>query len=385
MRIGIDCRNILSPETGERAGIGHYTAYLVDHLLTIDTENTYVLFFDHRVKDTSRFEAAKNVRVKHFPFSKYKKFLPMTYSHAVVPRIIQRERLDVFHAPANILPLAYRRPSVITIHDLAIYKEPAWFPRQVLSTNLLVPQSVNHADRIIAVSESTAVDLEILFNVARRKITVIHEGVEQFTSARGAAARVKKKFRITKPYFLFVGTLEPRKNVIRLVQAYARFVRREGDVAKETELLIAGGKGYRYKDILKMVRAVKMNRKVRFLGYVSHEEKVELLKGATAFIFPSLYEGFGLPVLEAMQVGTPVISSDTSSLTEIVGRAGIVVNPEDVAGMTRAMGQLTVNKKLARELSRRGKAKAKHFTWEKTARETLTVYQKVARAAKRRR
>ncbi|MFA6511571.1 MAG: glycosyltransferase family 1 protein [Patescibacteria group bacterium] len=382
MRIGIDCRNILSPELGEQAGIGHYTAYLVQHLLQYDTKNTYVLFFDHRVKDTQLFAQYSNVEIRRFPFSRYKKFLPITYAHGVVPKVLSNAQLDVFHAPANILPLSYHKPSVITIHDLAIYREPTWFPRQVLSTSVLVPRSLREADRIIAVSESTADDIQMLFNIPSKKISVIYEGVEEFKRKRGGAERVKKKCKLTKPYFLFVGTLEPRKNLPHAIQAYARFVRREGELASETEFLIVGAKGYRHEDVTAMIKQEKMQRHVRLLGYVSQEEKVELMKGAIAFVFPSLYEGFGLPVLEAMQLGTPVIASDTSSLSEIIGRSGMLVNAEDVSAMTRAMGSMLVNPKFRIELARRGKRKAQQFSWERTARETLKVYQRVERTIK---
>lgn len=382
MRIGIDCRNILNPHLGERAGIGHYTAYLVQHLLQYDTKNTYVLFFDHRVTDIAPFAQYANAEIHRFPLSRYKKFLPLTYAHGLVPEMLMRAKLDVLHAPANILPLNYRKPSVITIHDLAIYKEPTWFPRQMLSTNVLVPRSVKRADRIIAVSESTADDIQTFFQIPARKISVIYEGVEHFKRKRGAAEATKKKFKIAKRYFLFIGTLEPRKNLPRAVRAYAKFVRREGELARDTEFLIAGAKGYRYQEITAAIRREKMQKQVRLLGYVAHDEKIELMKGAIAFVFPSFYEGFGLPVLEAMQLGAPVIASDTSSLSEIIGRAGLLVNPEDTAQMARAMGSLLVNSKYRAELSRRGMLKAKQFSWEKTAKETLKVYQRVERAAK---
>lgn len=379
MVIGIDCRNILSPEHGERAGIGHYTSYLVHHLLALDHTNTYVLFFDHRFRNTEEFARYRNVQVRRFPLSRYKRFLPVTYAHALVPQIISRAHVDVFHAPANILPLAYRGPSVITIHDLAIYKEPSWFPRQVLSTSVLVPRSLTHAKRIIAVSNSTAEDIQIFFNVPSRKIKVIYEGVEHFITTRAARERARKTYNIRHPYFLFVGTLEPRKNLPRAIRAYARFVRREGELARDTEFLIAGGKGYRAEEIPTVIRDEGMQRRVRLLGFVSQQDKVALMKDAIAFVFPSLYEGFGLPVLEAMQLGTPVIASDTSSMTEIVGRAGLLVNPEKTEPIARAMGLLLANSKLRREFGIRGKLKAKQFRWETTARETLKVYHQVAR------
>ncbi|MDO8311854.1 MAG: glycosyltransferase family 1 protein [Sideroxyarcus sp.] len=383
MNIGIDCRNMLSPGHGEQAGIGHYTSYVVHSLLAYDQKNTYVLFFDHRAPDLSAFQRFSNVQIRHLPLSKYKKFLPIAYAHAVVPQVISRADLDVFHAPANILPLGYNKPSVITIHDLAIYREPSWFPRQALSTGVLVPRSLRQANRIIAVSQFTAQDITSLFHISPQKIQVIHEGVEQFTVPVKAAQHAKKHFAIRKPYFFFVGTLEPRKNLPHAIRAYAAFVRDGEKLAQHTEFLIAGAKGFHAEEIATTIRKEGMEDKVRVLGYVSHEEKLALIKGAAAFIFPSLYEGFGLPILEAMQLGTPVIASDTSSITEIVGRAGILVDPKNVEELAQAMGSLLMNTKLRRELISSGKRKATQFTWEQTARETLKVYEQVVRNTRR--
>ena len=159
MRIGIDCRTILNPKSGEQAGVGHYTYYLVKNLIKQDKKNKYVLFFDWRFKEFNEFKQ-KNVIIKNFPFSQYNKFLPFAYSHMLISASLVKASLDVFHSPISSLPLTYTKKSIITVHDLAIYKNPSWFPSQIFSTKLLVPQSLRKADKIIAVSNSTKKDLQ---------------------------------------------------------------------------------------------------------------------------------------------------------------------------------------------------------------------------------
>ncbi len=203
MRIGIDCRTILNPGLGEAAGVGHYTFFLVKHLLEIDKENEYVLFFDSRMPDVGEFEQA-NAKIWRFPFSQYKRFLPFGYSHMLIGAMILKNKLDVFHAPANVLPLSYRKPSVVTVHDLAIYKNPDWFPSQMFSTRLLVPQSLKVAKQIIAVSESTKRDIREIFHVPSTKVTVISEA--PFVTPVNVKDRnvdTVKKFKLRQPYFLF--------------------------------------------------------------------------------------------------------------------------------------------------------------------------------------
>src|SRR3989344_1009011 len=164
MRIGIDCRTILNVLGGERAGVGHYTYYLVKNLLTLDKKNDYVLFFDNRFKDAQEFQKYKNVKIKFFPFYQYKKYLPIAYSQMLIGAVLNRENLDLFHSPANTLPLYYQKKTVVTVHDLGIYKFPEFFPkkfltRQTLATKILVPRSLLKASKIIAVSKNTKKDI----------------------------------------------------------------------------------------------------------------------------------------------------------------------------------------------------------------------------------
>lgn len=375
MRIGIDCRTLLNPGHGEGAGVGHYTYLLVKHLLALDTDHEFALFFDYRVRDLREFERS-NVHVHRFAFSQYKRFLPFTYSHMLITGLLLKERLDVFHSPANVLPLTYRRPSVITVHDLAIYKNPAWFPAQIFSTKLLVPQSLRAARHIIAVSQSTKDDLREIFGVPGTKVTVIHEA--PFVAPINVKDRnvdVLEKFKLSKPYILFVGTVDPRKNLETLLEALLLLRRRED--LKNVQLVLAGAKGYKHEEVFDRISQLKLAKAVRYVGYVTHNEKLQLYKHADVFAFPSLYEGFGLPVVEAMSMGTPVVAARTASIPELAGKAALLVNPENTKELAGALQQVLTSPEQAGAMIKRGLVQAQLFDWEMAARKTLAVYERV--------
>ncbi len=390
MRLGIDCRKILNPESGEQAGIAHYTYFLVKHLLACDKKNHYTLFFDKRVASVKEFEGS-NVKAHIVPFSQYKKYLPFAYSHLLFSGELEEARLDLFHSPFPIIPLRYKGASVITVHDMAIYHHPEWFPgaaKQILSTKVLVPRAIKQAKRIISVSEFTKRDVMDLFKVSEEKITVIPEGVAQEDlrfkisdlrfSAHGGSAFGGK---IQKPYILFLGTIEPRKNIKTIIDAFVDLQKSKIINLKSKiniELLIAGGKGWNNEEIFKAIKAAGPS--VRHLGAVSHEEKLALMSHAAVFVWPSLWEGFGLPVLEAMSLGVPVITSNTTSLPEVVGEAALTIDPENKDELGNALRSVLRDENLRQELSRKGKERARQFTWDKTAQKTLEVYEQCVKA-----
>lgn len=384
MRIGIDCRTILNPGSGEGAGVGHYTHYLVNELLALDRKNTYVLFFDSRLRDIEVF-ARPNVVLRRFPFSSYRRFLPFTYSHMLVAAALLKERLDVFHNPANVLPLTYRRPSVITVHDLAIYKNPSWFPGQVFSRHLLVPQSVKMAKAIIAVSESTKHDLRELFSTPAKKIHVVLEGVDvRPIKVKDRGVDAQQKFHLRKRYLLFMGTLEARKNLVRLVQAFGRLLETNGQALDDVTLVLAGNRGWKSEEVFNQIKELKLERRVKWIGYVTQNEKLALMRGAAAFVYPSVYEGFGLPVLEALALGVPVVTSEVSSLPEVAGPAARYVNPEEINDIREGLSDVLFNERLRAKLHAAGPKQAKRFSWQRCASETLAVYQGVGQGVGRR-
>jgi len=376
MRIGIDCRTILNPTGGERAGVGHYTYYLVKSLLKLDKKNEYVLFMDHTAKNLQEEFVQKNVSVEYFKFSEYKKYLPLAYSHILTAVEIKKHNLDIFHAPANVIPLNYSGKSVVTIHDLAIYKHPEWFPAgQKLAVNILVPASIKRARRVIAVSNSTKKSILEQNNINPQKIKVVYEaGVKEKQPTLKAQQQVLEHFGLKPSFIFYVGTLEVRKNLVRLIKAWEKVWEKSPKKFEDWQLVLAGQKGFGYQEVFKTIKNSKISHKIRYIGYVTREEKVALLKAASIFAFPSLWEGFGIPVLEAMQFGTPVLTSKVSSLPEVVGKAAVLIDPTKINSIVLGLETLTKNKTIQNKYRRLGQERVKEFSWTKAARETLKVY-----------
>ncbi|MFA6909197.1 MAG: glycosyltransferase family 1 protein, partial [Patescibacteria group bacterium] len=368
MKIGIDCRTILNPSLGERAIEGYYAYALVKNLLRIDRQNQYVLFFDYRMRDTSEF-VRSNVQIRHFPFSQYKSFLPFAYTHMLMTAYLVKFGLDVYHSPTTSLPVTYPRKAVMTVHDLSMYKNPSWFPSHIFSSRLLLPQSIRNANRIIAVSESTQKDLQELFNVSSAKIRVVHDGawIEKVALKRGRKGIAHLK--IGKKFILYLGTIEPRKNVTTLIRAYHKLLTWNPEYKAYT-LVIAGKKGYKADVVLDEVRELKLGKQVRFIDYVTQNEKVDLMKAAACFVNPSYYEGFAMTVADALALGTPVIASNIPSIKEIVGKAGILFDPEKEYELAAAIKKVLTGADLRKRLSRLGKVRAELFNWETCARQT---------------
>ncbi len=380
LRIGIDCRTMLNPISGERAGVGHYTFHIVKALLEIDRDNEYVLYFDHRMPRavTDNFENSQ-VTTRRLPFSRYSKLLPFAYSHLLFASWLTRDRLDVFHATANVMPLTYTKPAVVTVHDLAIYEHPEWFPTQIASTRLLVPQTLKKARRIIAISAATKRDLRDLFGIPSTKIKVVHEAADtDLLSLKDGTVDIRKVHRLPKRYVLYVGTIEPRKSLVTLIHGWQRLAKVNPVAVKNTALVIAGGLGYKSDEIMKLLKTLRLPS-IMNLGYVSHNHKILLMTNAAAFVFPTRYEGFGLPVLEAMQLGVPVITTNVASLPEVTGAAARLVQPENVAEIVQALGDVLTKPALAKKMSAAGRRQAKKFSWMKAARETLAVYRDAAK------
>jgi glycosyltransferase involved in cell wall biosynthesis len=332
---------------------------------------------------TKEFEQ-KNVRIKFFPFSQYKRYLPFTYSHMLISAVLMKNKLDVFHAPAYACPLTYPGKIILTVHDLAIYRHPSWFPSgQSFSTKILVPKSMKKASRIIAVSKATKKDIVELFKTSPSKVTVIHEGVVpqkgEGKTKSVSKTDIQKKYKIAEKYLLFIGTIEPRKNLTALIKAYNVLMVKDYKKYKEYDLVIAGKKGWKYEEIFKTIKDQKFNYKIRFLNYVSQEHKVALMKNATCFVFPTLYEGFGLPIAEAMSMGIPVITSNVSSMPEVAGDAAVLVNPNKITEIEKAMAKVLGNKRLRDRMSKAGLVQAKNFTWNKVAKETIDLYREVGK------
>lgn len=386
MRIGIDARTILNPEKGEGAGVGHYTYQLVRHLLKVDKKNTYILFFDRSVQKRriTKFKQ-DNVSIKFFPFIQYTRLMPTGYSHFLVSASLSREKLHVFHSPILSLPLSYKGPSVITVHDLAIYKFPELYLKQeVFKLKKDIPNILKQAKKIIAVSQSTAKDLQDIFKVDKEKIKVIFHGLDKRffeKQTKGRIMQVKRKYGIGRDYFLFLGTLDARKNIVRIISAYERF--RDKLFIKEKhlkyQLVLAGAKGKRFQEINRKISFSKYKKDIVLPGYIEADDLDALFEGSTLFIFPSLYEGFGLPIIEAMANEVPVITSNISSMPEIGKGYSVLVDPCNVSEIAQSIYNILVDKKLRKDLGVNGKKRAREFSWEKCAKETLKIYKQVSK------
>jgi len=293
--------------------------------------------------------------------------------HLRWPRRLRRGAYDLYFGPSGQLPLgSVGMPSVLTVHDLAIYIQPRWFPAgQPLSTRLIVPRSIERATRIIASSANTARDISALFDVAPERIPVVHLGVgEEFRPLPVADLQaLKARHDLPERFILFVSTIEPRKNLDTLLDAWAALPARP-------DVVIAGAWGWRHEPIREHIE--RLGEGIRFLGLVPPPELPALYNLATVLAHPAHYEGFGLTPLEAMACGTPVIASDSSSLPEVVGDAGLLIPPADASAWTAALDRVLHDPDLASDLRRRGILRAAEFTWEKAAAKTLRIMETTA-------
>jgi glycosyltransferase involved in cell wall biosynthesis len=387
MNIGIDARAILNPDEGDDIGIGHYTYQLLRHLLDADSKNRYTIFFDYRVrqKDVGKF-ARPNSRVRFYPFSDYKKYLPVAYSELLGQAALTREHFDVLHStsPLSRIPLLYRGKCVTTFHNMGVFKEPQCYPSvRRTREQALSKYMAKKSDSIIAVSESLRDDLRSILSEHGDKVAVIHGGLDgrYFQKSPDPARIAKSRFGVDGPYVFFLGTLDPINNVMRLLEAFAKFKKRWNGSEKKPfpyRLVLSGKRGWLSGEHRQAVKDFGLSNDVVFTGYVSGEDAASLFQGSEFFIMPSLYEGFGTTVLEAMACGTPVIASRVSSLPEIAGDAALFVNPVDIDGIVGAMWEMSHDGAMREEFRRKGYAQAKKFGWDRAARQTLDLYAKTA-------
>ncbi|MFZ2153709.1 MAG: glycosyltransferase family 1 protein [Candidatus Moraniibacteriota bacterium] len=390
MRIGIDARTILNPKKGEAIGSGHYTYQLIKHLLDIDRENEYVLFFDFRVreKDVKKF-TRPNTKILFYPFSDYRRYLPGAYNEILTAATLAKEKLDILHStsPTSRIPSTYRGKTVATFHDMAMYKIPECFPRTTVMHNKVSYQLMaKKVDKIVAVSNSIKDDLENIFKVGD-KTEVIYSGLDErfFNGLDIGSERILGKLGVNKKYILFLGTIEPSKNITRLLQSFAIFKnkmlaldKRVGKNKKfDYQLLLVGKSGWLAKEYLQIAKDLNIKKDVVFSGYLIGDELLPVFKKAEFFILPSLYEGFGMTVLEAFATATPAIVSNVSSLSEVAKDAAYFINPMDIEEMALAMEKFSQDKELREEFRQKGLLRAREFNWDKAAKETLTLYKKL--------
>lgn len=381
MLIGIDASRALR---AQRTGTERYALEIINHLLHLPDAPHYHwrLYLDMTppptfLSLTHDKQLAGQVEVCVLPRQRL-------WTHAALAREVARRPPDVLFIPAHVLPFTVpaRRlpPSVVTIHDLGYHT----FPQQhTLFQRLYLPWSTRWSARtahhLIAVSQTTAADLQTYYNTATQKITVIHEAAN-WPQVAWAEPFVRSRYNLPVDYALYVGTLQPRKNLARLIQAYHRLNQRQ---PLTWDLVLAGAGGWESDALRRLVADLHLADRVHFLGYIPDEALSALYYGARFFCFPSLFEGFGLPVLEAQLHGVPVMTANNSALPEIAGDAALLVDPTDVDAIADAMLQLSQDEALRQRLIAAGYENVKRFSWEKAARETLAVLVKVAHSGQR--
>ena len=373
MRICID----LSPAIHQKAGLGRYARTLAEHLIAQDRASEYSAFAYGYFNADTLSPALRALPRANIPLDARPWRMGVWLAHALgIPLDRAFPRMDIFHATEHLLPPLKNAKTVFTLHDLIFQ----FFPEYHLPLNRwfltnAMPHFVRRADAIIAVSECTKRDAIHVYNVPPEKITVIYEGVNPAlhpVDDPNLIAQARARYADNQPFIFFVGTIEPRKNLIALVDAL-RELRARG---LPHRLLIAGRKGWLYQDTFEHVKQMGMESEIVFLDYVPDADLPALFAACSAFVFPSLYEGFGLPPLEAMACGAPVIASNTSSLPEVLGDAALYVNPRDIE-IAAAIERVIGDHALCDELRARGIAQAAKFSLERAARETLDVYERV--------
>jgi glycosyltransferase involved in cell wall biosynthesis len=367
MRVAIDARKL------HDFGIGTYIRNLLRHLARRDHETDYLLLCQDG-DDAGIAALGSNFRPVLEPSPNYS-----IREHLHVPWVLRRERPDVYHAPHYILPLGIRCPSVVTIHDCIHLRFPEYLPGRMahLYARAAMWRAATRSDRLITVSEASKRDILHYFDVAPEKISVIYNAIDEHFDrdpSAEAVERVRQRYQLDHRFVLYVGNIKPHKNLVRLIEAFAAVRQHSFD---DLKLLIIGDEMSKLPALRRAVHSHKLHKHVRFLGYLPDDMLAILYRLASLFVFPSLYEGFGLPPLEAMASGTPVITSNVSSLAEIAGNAAILVDPYEVDAIADGIRRVLTDPVLAEDLRQRGLRRASEFSWDQSVARTSAIYRQL--------
>lgn len=393
MLIGIDASRALR---AQRTGTEHYSLEIIRHLLQLpdSAEHQWRLYVDQPIPSDSPLHPLLQDRGKiashpqsHTASGPYPEveacLLPAQriWTHIQLGQEVRQRLPDVLFVPAHVLPFVLSRrflpPSVVTVHDLGYRAYPEMHTRsQRLYLEWSTRWNIWAAERVIAISQNTANDLQRIYALATNKIHVITEGARALTCDLPAAP-ILEKFGLSKPYVLYLGTIQPRKNLARVLEAFSRIQQQV-----DWDLVLAGKPGWLSASLYEKSQALGLDQRVHFLGYVTDSESTILLRNAHFFCLPSLFEGFGLPILEAQSVGAPVMTSNNSSIPEVAGDGALLVDPTDVDAIAQAMLQLSQDEALRQRLILAGYANIKRFSWEKAAQETLAALKDAAQAGR---
>lgn len=371
-RIGIDARLF---GTALAVGIGRYTEELIRHLVELDKDNQYHVFLSKSASGSFPMYATNlsktGVDFSHYSYSEQFKY----------PTILKKTDLDLIHYTNFNSPVFFTSiPSVVTIHDLTLWFFPgrgqkSWFRR--MAYRFVIKKTCQNAKQIIAITKRTKEDIVELLNINPEKITVVYEAVPNSYKVINNDVKIKKlkhKFNIAKPYIMYVGQWREHKNIIKMIRAFS-LLRRRYNV--DYQLVMVGKIDNKYPLVKTTVKELGLTDQVIFTGYVPDSDLPYMYNGAELFVWPSLYEGFGLPPLEAMACGVPVISSNVSCMPEVLGDAAYYFDPHSVEAMAKSMSDVASSYSLKRELRLKGLRQARKYSFEKSAKETLKIYKQV--------
>jgi glycosyltransferase involved in cell wall biosynthesis len=379
-RIGINAQKLSTSESYHAAGSSRYVYSLLRELRALESPESIVAYLGEvdpppDLADTARFSTSR----AGWPTARPS--VRIAWEQMVLPGRAHHDRITLLHGAVNALPVAWRGRAVVTILDLTFVLLPGAFNRaNRLYLRWMAAFSAARADRIIAISEATRQDIIRHLRVSPERVERVYCGVESRFQpiGNGPVHGLREKWDLNQGFILYLGTIEPRKNLVRLIDSYAE-LRRRG--VTDRPLVLAGGRGWGDEIIARRAREAGVERDVRFVGFVPEQEIPLWYNAADLFVYPSEYEGFGLPALEALACGTPVVASNRSSLPEVVGEAGVLVDPTDTGAMADAMQRVLEDERLQSRLSAAGPEQARSFTWRRMAEQTLAVYRAVSEQA----
>jgi len=373
MKIGIDIRPLMQ---SHYSGVSEYTYQLLNHLFELDPHNEYLLFYN------AHKDLEKNLPRFNFPNVTFKGFnLPnkllnlsfLIFRYPKIDRLLGG--IDILFLPnINFSASSTNTKLVIMVHDLSFERHPEFFDlkHKLWHTLRGAKELIGDANHLLAASKSTKRDVHELYNVSEEIITVTYEGLDpqfiDFKYDETKATAIQEKYNLPEKYILYLGTLEPRKNVTSIIEAL-------DNIPLDYHLVLAGRMGWKYDNILKAAGARK--DRVVFLDYVDKEDKPYLYNSATLFVWPSYYEGFGLPPLEAQASGTPVVVGANSSLVEVIGNSGLLVNVDNVNEISQAINAIINDEQLRNSLIKKGFENSKRFRWKQTAQKTVEVFNSI--------
>ncbi len=369
MKIGVDIRVLLDKNY---SGVASFTFNLLKNLIKMDKHNAYCFFYNS-FKPVSPPDFSVETIKSKYPNKIFNYILQKIFNYPRLDKVIGGS--DVFYSPhINFSSFSKKSRSIITIHDLSFLRYPEFFSsrKNFWHRAINIKKNIKKFDKIIAVSNNTRLDIIELLGVTPEKVEVIYPGLPEFQFSKVFSSNyLKEKYSIDRDYILYLGTIEPRKNIAGLISAY-NLLRENGH---DLLLVLAGAWGWKVAEIRREWQKSPYKDDIRFISYVDDEAKPLLYEKAKIFVYPSFYEGFGFPPLEAMNFSLPVITSNTSSLPEVLGDSAVLINPDRPLELFDAMRTVLSDEVLRQDLIKKGKDRVAKFSWEKTAQEYLRVFE----------